>query len=122
MINIKRTAISRYEENKKNYSGLIQTSIRESEIYEEKRNYYSSAFHNTNTAGCVLVSADTVSAACSINGGRKLCVLNFASFTNPGGGFIDVNDSNRHKRRCRRTEFYAKNGRRSDPRKKKNLR
>ncbi len=89
MINIKRKAISRYEENKKNYSGLIQTSIRESEIYEEKRNYYSSAFHNTNTAGCVLVSADTVSAACSMNGGRKLCVLNFASFTNPGGGFID---------------------------------
>lgn len=24
-----------------------------------------------------------------MNGGRKLCVLNFASFTNPGGGFID---------------------------------
>lgn len=44
MINIKRTVISRYEENKKNYSGLIQTSIRESEIYEEKRNIQQAAF------------------------------------------------------------------------------
>lgn len=89
MKNLKEQAVKRYKENKRNFSGLIQTSVRETQIYSRKDKYYASTINNKSTKDCILINTDTVSAACSIDGKNKVCVLNFASFTTPGGGFIE---------------------------------
>ena len=42
MKNFKEQAVKRYKENKRNFSGLIQTSVRETQIYSRKDKYYAS--------------------------------------------------------------------------------
>ena len=89
MLSLKEKAMERVNENKAKYSGLIQTAIRESSIFEEKQTYSSAS--NNGRGRCMLMNTDTVTAAliaCNASECGKVAVLNFASFTNPGGGFI----------------------------------
>ena len=85
-----KQAKERYEENKSRFSGIIQTSARESVIYDH---IFEKEDNNSSIDGIKLMKTDTVSALSALvdeikMDANKIAVLNFASDLNPGGAFM----------------------------------
>lgn len=77
---------------KTKYSGAIETSIRRAQIYTRKpeQEVKTSSFF-TQTVPQVVVAQDSVTAvlnAARNHPNKKIVVLNFASYKNPGGAFL----------------------------------
>lgn len=71
-----------YVENK--YSRFIQNTISKQRVYRVAPNIVQ-----TSNPSCQLMLVDTVEAANhAVKLGGKVCALNFASYKNPGGGYI----------------------------------
>lgn len=83
-------AKERYKENKSRFSGIIQTSARDSVIYDH---LFEKVDNNSSIDGIKLMKTDTVSALSALvdttkMDANKIAVLNFASALNPGGAFM----------------------------------
>lgn len=75
-----------------NYAGAIDTSIRRAQIYTRKpgQEVKTSSFF-TQTIPQIVIAEDSVTAvlnAARVSPNKKVAVLNFASYKNPGGAFM----------------------------------
>lgn len=83
---LKKKANETYLNNRKTYSGIIETAVRASRVYYNlpEIGFYPA---NENMDNVTLMNTDTISAIAKLDE-ADLCVLNFASFTHPGGNFL----------------------------------
>lgn len=77
---------------KTKYSGAIETSVRRAQIYSRRigMEVKMSSFF-TSTIDQSVMDADSVTAVLEVakqNPGKRIAVLNFASYKNPGGAFL----------------------------------
>ena len=78
----KEKAINHTEQMNKEYSIMINASITNSIIYTDDNIY-------NNNVIVVVENMTTTDAVSKYKHDEKLCVLNFASYKKPGGGFIN---------------------------------
>ena len=77
----KEKAINHIEEMNKEFPAMINASITNSVIYTDENIY--------NNINVVVENMTTTDAVSKYKHDEKLCVLNFASYKKPGGGFIN---------------------------------
>lgn len=77
-----KEAVQHTDEMNKRYNAEIAACIKQSVIYDET--------YNTMPQGEYTISVENKDSVTAIleGGLKKQCVLNFASYTNPGGGFL----------------------------------
>lgn len=77
-----KEAVQHTDEMNKRYNAEIAACIKQSVIYDET--------YNTMPQGEYTISVENKDSVTTIleGGLKKQCVLNFASYTNPGGGFL----------------------------------
>ena len=75
-----------YKENEKRFLKDILNLVDMSKIYDNSSNL-SNVLTSKVNSDCILCDSDTVNAAFEYATGRT-CILNFASYKNPGGGFL----------------------------------
>lgn len=78
----KEKAINHVEQMNKEFPTMINASITNSVIYTEDNIY-------DNNINIIVDNISTVDAVSKYKHDDKLCVLNFASYKKPGGGFIN---------------------------------
>lgn len=78
----KEKAINHIEEMNKEFPAMINASITNSVIYTDENIY-------NNNINVVVENITTTDAVSKYKHDEKLCVLNFASYKKPGGGFIN---------------------------------
>ena len=78
----KEKAINHTEQMNKEYSIMINASITNSMVYTDDNIY-------NNNINIVVDNMSTTEAVSKYKNEHKLCVLNFASYKKPGGGFIN---------------------------------
>lgn len=78
----KEKAINHTEQMKREFPGMINASITNSMVYTDDNIY-------NNNINIVVDNMSTTEAVSKYKNEHKLCVLNFASYKKPGGGFIN---------------------------------
>ena len=84
--NRKQQAVKHHEDTLKVYGAEISKSVQNTKIYSQK---VDGLIRSKNTPESIVVNLDTVSAVFEYGiGDDRTAVLNFASYKNPGGGFL----------------------------------
>lgn len=101
---LKKKAIEHTKEMESKYMQEIGRSIGSTKLYDEFCRYYYKS--DSNSATFTVCKKDSVSALFTENILYPTCILNFASYKNPGGKFID-GSSAQEESLCHESTLYS---------------